>query len=469
MRRLTLATLLITLLLSACTPTVILLTPQLPTDTPTPVPSPAPTLTVTPTDIPNSQLGIGPGALRDANITVWHGLDGESGALLAQMVQEFNLANIWGIKVQVVSQKNMQLLGGAVDSALHTPQAPDLVLALPEQALAWDAQGLVTDLAPYLAHGKYGFSGAELADFPAAFLSQGEVNGKRVSLPAVRTARFIFYNASFAKELGFNTPPQTFDDFRKQACTANASWKNDQDLKNDGYGGWVLDNQTIDTDAPWTAYAWLRASGGDVYADGKYQFSSTANQQALNALSLLHNDGCAWISTAADNLAALSAHKALFAAGSLEQFTQQRAAFAGNPDQWTVIPFPGTDPAIITYGPDYVIMKSSEVRQLAAWLFVRWTLSPENQARWARQTGLFPMRLSAVDQMQNIRLADPQWAAAVDLLKIAKTYPQTASWSKARLVLGDGFFTMFQMPASMDQATPVLDEMDATMQALLPK
>jgi multiple sugar transport system substrate-binding protein len=162
------------------------------------------------------------------------------------------------------------------------------------------------------------------------------------------------------------------------------------------------------------------------------------------------------------------ATKALFAAGSLDQLSEQRAAFAGSPDLWTVIPFPGQVPTIIAYGPDYVILKSSEVRQLATWLFVRWMLSPENQARWARQTGLFPMRLSAVDQLENIRSANPQWAAAADLLTRAKTYPQAATWSKARLVLGDGFFAMFQHSPSVDAATPVLSEMDATLQGLLP-
>jgi ABC-type glycerol-3-phosphate transport system substrate-binding protein len=476
MRRLALTSLLASLLLSACAPTVILLTRQ-PPATPTQTPTPGPTDTPAPTPIPGAKLGIAPAALRDVSVTVWHGLDGASGALFAQMAAEFTLTNTWGVKVQVTSQNNMQLLGTSVDSALRTPQAPDLVLALPEQALAWDAQGAVTDLTPYLAQPEFGFSSAEIADFPSAFLNHAETNGKRLGVPAARTARFLFYNVSFAKALGFDTPPQTADDFHKQACAANASWKKDQDLTNDLYGGWLLDNPTTDTSAPWTAYAWLRASGGDVYSDGKYKFSTSENQAALNTLAGLHNDGCAWgdwqippstTPTPVSHAQALANRQALFVSGSLDQLADERAAFAGSPDQWTVIPFPGKDPTIITYGPDYVILKSSEVRQLAAWLFVRWTLSPENQARWARETGLFPLRLSAVDQMQNIRTADPQWAAAVDLLPQAKTYPQAATWSKARQVLGDGFFALFQQSPSTDAATPVLAQMDATLQELLP-
>src|SRR5262249_9827404 len=136
-------------------------------------------------------------------------------------------------------------------------------------------------------------------------------------------------------------------------------------------------------------------------------------------------------------------------------------------DQWTVIPFPGATPGIVTYGPDFVILKSTEARQLAAWLFIHWMLSPENQARWQRGTGLFPIRSSAVALLANIRNANPQWAAAVDLLPQAKTYPQSATWPKARLVLGDGFFQLFQLNPTSNDVAVTLREMDSTFQDLI--
>ena len=80
-----------------------------------------------------------------------------------------------------------------------------------------------------------------------------------------------------------------------------------------------------------------------------------------------------------------------------------------------------------------------------------------------------PLPASAVDLLQNIRTANPQWAATVDLLPRAKIYPQAASWRKARLVLGDGFFSLFQpLTPAADGAAVVLDEMDATLQDLMP-
>jgi ABC-type glycerol-3-phosphate transport system substrate-binding protein len=474
-RLIALTFLLVCILLTACSPSVILLTRE-----PKPTLTSAPTLvpptaapTPKPTPVPGTKLGVGPDTLRGVTVSLWHGLDGESGALLAQMANEFSQTNSWGILMDVLSQKNQSLLVQAVETALPSPEHPDIVLAFPEHAQAWDQ---VADLTPYVANPDYGFSSAEIADVPSAFWKQGQVAHRtstssvqrQLSVPAVRTARFLFYNVSFAKDLGFTAPPASADDFRKQACAANASWKTDKDQTNDGYGGWVLDNPVSDSDAPWTAYAWLRALGGEVYAGEQYNFSTPENQSALAFLAQVRSDGCAWLSSAPSNYEALTNHKALFAAGSLQNLRSQRAAFAGSPDQWTVIAFPGAAPAIVAYGPDYIVLKSSETRQLAAWLFIRWMLSPENQARWVRGTGLFPMRNSTVALLDNIRNANPQWTAAMDLLPQARTYPQDVTWPKARLVLGDGFFQLFQLNPTANDVTRTLKEMDTTLQSLLP-
>ena len=469
MPRLALALLLACLLLTACSPTVILLGDK--TETPTRAPTLKPPLVVrTPraTLPPKPQISASPDDLRGISISLWHGLDGESGTLLAQMADEFSRTNTWGIRVDVVSQKNLSLLVESVEAALDTPEQPDLALAFPEYAQTWDAQGQVIDLTPYIADPNVGLTDAEIQDIPSVFWKQGQVDAKRLSVPAMRTGRFLFYNTSFAKELGFNSPPQSADDFRKQACAANASWKTDDDQSNDGFGGWVLENDAADTDAPWTAYGWLNALGGNVYTNGNYAFFTPKNREALGFLAKLRSDGCAWLSSALSNYEALAVHKALFAAGSLYHLRDQRAAFAASPDRWTVIPFPGATPAMVVYGPDYIVLKSSEARQLAAWLFVRWMLSPENQARWQRATGLFPMRASAVDLLDNIRNANPQWSAAMALVAQAKTYSLAPGWPKARLVLGDGFFHIFQgNPTSRDVAN-ALNEMDGIMKDLLP-
>jgi ABC-type glycerol-3-phosphate transport system substrate-binding protein len=145
----------------------------------------------------------------------------------------------------------------------------------------------------------------------------------------------------------------------------------------------------------------------------------------------------------------------------------QRVALSAavSTDQWTLLAFPGEQPVVSVYGPDYAILKSSEARQLASWLFIQWMLQPENQARWARRTGLLPVSDAALKLLQSDFVANPQRGAAAKLLSQALVYPQSPQWGLANKILADGFLYMFQV---FPGASPenVLQQMDATVKEL---
>ena len=112
------------------------------------------------------------------------------------------------------------------------------------------------------------------------------------------------------------------------------------------------------------------------------------------------------------------------------------------------------------------MFQSDDVTQLASWLFLRWMLSSENQARWVQSTGLFPLRTSAMDLLAGYGTDHPQWADAVGLLSGGKITPQLASWRLVRVMLGDGFADMFDTirhPDLTDGQVPlILRQMEET-------
>jgi ABC-type glycerol-3-phosphate transport system substrate-binding protein len=459
MRRILPFLLLSAILLGACTPTVTLLTGE-PASSPiaqaTLKPPAVSTTTPAPTHVPD--LGASPSALKDVEVVAWHGWDGSSASLFAQMAAEFTLSNRWGVKVKVVPQHNLNLLAVEVDKSLAAAEHPDIVVALPEQLLGW--KDSLADLSLYVSQPDLGL---DQKDFTPAFWGQSLVDGVRYGVPAARSARFMFYNASFARTLGFNDAPKTLDEFRKQACAANAYWKMDSDLTNDGYGGLALD-----VSPNWqTPYSWLAASGGQVFAEGEFHFKTPENLAALDFVSQLRKDDCAWPSSSTSNYDHFAARRALFITGNLSNLAEQKAAFtaAASTDEWTLLPFPGQQSAIVGYGPDYGVLKSDAKRQLAAWLFVRWMLEPENQARWAAETGLLPVRISALEQLKSQRSSNPQWSAALDLIAQVKPYPQTAQWGTISRVLADGFIAYFGN-FSNNTLEGVLGEMDTTVEEL---
>lgn len=398
-----------------------------------------------------TSLGVDPASLRGVSLQVWHAFGGETAQLFEEHAALFNAYNEWGITVTPSGYGDYLTLAEAMQSAIETGGTPHLVVALPEQALGWQFLGLTVDLAPYLGDPVYGLESGAAEDFPAAFWTQA-------GFPAQRSARFIFYNKTWAQELDFSAPPQTPEEFRQQACAANAAFRADTDLQNDGYGGWIVDTH-------WqTAYSWILAFGGEVTDSSAYQFRTDANLAALEFLKGLYDDACAWLATADTPYPAFAERKALFVTGDLADAPLATLAMqnAASADEWTLIPFPGVeDEVLVTYGPDYTILRSSDVEQLAAWLFVRWMAAPERQARWVETTGLLPLRGSVLDLIGPYRAAAPQWDEAVSYLPLAHGTPQLASWGRARYLLEDGLNYVFLVNLPLEGLPAVLDEMQS--------
>ncbi|MBU2610934.1 MAG: hypothetical protein KJ606_08330, partial [Chloroflexi bacterium] len=193
-------------------------------------PSATPTPANTPT--PTHRIEVTPDALRGIRIQVWHAFSGPAANVFTTQLAQFNTLNQWGIVVYQSAHGNYSTLFDSVDSALATSRQPDLVVALPEQSLTWEAKGAVVDLNPYVFDPTWGLTANEIADIPAVFWMQDQVDGKRLGVPAQRSARFLFYNQTWARELGFTRPPATAKEFRTQACAANQSKRQDVDPGN---------------------------------------------------------------------------------------------------------------------------------------------------------------------------------------------------------------------------------------------
>ena len=438
------------------------------TSTPRPNATPSANASDKNTPIPAaSKLNVEREALRGVQVKVWHPWFGAEASLFESQVAQFNTENEWGIIVSAEGKGNYSELFSQTDDALKNSSNPHIVIAFPEHALGW--QDDVVDLNPYASDPLYGWNAFEVSDFPTVVWTQDEVDGKRYGVPAQRTARFILYNQSWARELGFDSPPATSSEFEQQACAAHRALGNDADENNNALGGWLIDTNAM------TPLSWMIAFGGGATGatqeEGGYRFLAPGNIAAFKYLKSLQQKNCAWVaSTELSALDRFASRQALFATASLEDFPDQTRAFtaANNKDEWTVLAFPGeAREAFVVYGSSFVMFKSDDATQLASWLFIRWMLTPETQARWVQSTGLFPLRDSTMDLLADYSAGHPQWASAVKLLSSGETTPQLSSWRVVRIMLGDAFSDMFDTIRHPDltegQVPLILRQMDETV------
>lgn len=408
-----------------------------------------------PTPAAESRLKVDEQALDGLEITVWYPWYGVEASLFEIFVKEFNQKNQWGIVVSAQGQVNFTNLYEAVNASLPTADKPDMLIALPEHALEWTANRVITDLTPYAQDPLYGI---EAGDIPFVFWNQDLYGAARVAVPAQRTARFLLWNETWAGSLGFDSPPDAPDDFKQQACRAQQSMLKDDLPQNDFMGGWLVDTE------PMTAYAWLLAFEGGVLEGNDYRFLTPNNIDAFRFLRELSETACAWQAAGVNPVNAFTAREALFITAGLEDLPGVARAFASanNRDKWKVIAFPGAnEDALVVYGSSYVILNSTEAEQLASWLFIRWLLEKEQDARRVESTHLFPLRESTMDLLADYRKTHPQWAQAIDLLPLGEIQPQLASWRTVKVMLGDGFTHMYRVNVPSGQVAAILAQMES--------
>ena len=182
------------------------------------------------------------------------------GDTLNGLVDSFNKTNSWGITVEVRRFGGEQDLWDQVSQGILDGETPNLIAAPSEQLVEWQApQQVFVDLNDYIFSSAYGLSPMEQSDYYSNIWNADVINGFRLGMPATRTGQVLYYNTSWAKELGFSEPPKTPADFKAQACAATQANANQHLVKSYGTGGWLIDS-SWQTDLSWFRIQFHRIS-----------------------------------------------------------------------------------------------------------------------------------------------------------------------------------------------------------------
>jgi multiple sugar transport system substrate-binding protein len=375
------------------------------------------------------------------SIVFWHAMS--SGALLDGMnalVAEFNSSNEYGITVEAISQGSQSELETAFNGAIATGELPNLTMGFPNGLSRWHDLGIIAGLNQYIDDPLYGLSEEVLAGiYPGPYSSGTLADGTQVGIPMHQSAQVIFYNYTWAEELGFDGPPDTSAEFKEQACAAAAANNADDNPDNDGTGGYVYF-----PDASMVS-PWIWAFGGEIVtADGSgYSLDNQAVVDVALFFKDLFDSGCTLFTPSFPN-PEFAARQALFATSSTAGQPFQQAAMdeAANADVWGTIPYPGPDgtKVVNAFGQMVGIVQTNPDQDLASWIFLKYITSPEVQAEWIAATGYFPSQ-STTDTGDRAT-TDPIWGEALALMELGKAEPNLPAHGAVRGAIRDAFFAI---------------------------
>jgi len=462
------AVLLVIFLLSACQPvnkTPPVETPAAPTLEPglTPaVASAVPTVPSTPTATPVYRVPLD--QLQGLQIVFDHPWTGATADVVDKLVDTFNQTNEWGIHIKVRRAGSSMALANRVERGPFDAEYPQVVVAPSEHLLSWLENGdHIRPLNDLIGDPYFGLTEQQRTEYPLVFWQQDQSNGNQAGIPVTRDAPVLYYNQTWATELGFAQPPVTWQEFFDQVCAAAFANAHDRTSTNDGTGGWLINTEGL------VVYSWLKSFGLQNELGGnplQFHFNQPATLDAFTALRGMMDQGCAWVSRTSASNEYFATRQALIYAGPLSDLMLQAKTNARlkNQDRWMILPFPETSqPVVVASGLSMGVLRSTEPAEVAGWLFVRWMSQPENAVQIFSNAGGFPVSQGAAELAQPQIQADPQWAIAESWLPFVQSAPPVSGWRIARFVLQDAFWQTLQANTRLEDLPTLIEQIDSTI------
>ena len=355
----------------------------------------------------------------------WHTRRGSQEKALQAICSDFERQNP-GIAMAPRYQGNYGELNKKIRASTQAKALPALTVAYEDQVAEYMQSGVVLPLDSLVTDSTNGLTATELADIPAPYLSGNrypQFGSQLLSFPFTKSNLVLYYNRTLMAKAGFNTPPQTWSEFEKQSTAITAA------IGKPAFA-FSSDASTLD--------GMIYSFGGEVLGeDGKHTlFDQPAAvktfellQRMARAKTLVEASGDDTASMFGSQLCAFTLNTS---AGRVSMEERVKDSF-----DWdlTILPHAeGVRPVTVMYGPNVCIFKGTPEADAAAWKFIKYWVSPEVTARWARETGYLPIRKSAVQlpEMVDFYRKNPRAQHVYEVLEHAKGEPTVFGWGEVR-------------------------------------
>lgn len=398
-------------------------------------------------------------------VIYWHQFTEAQGETMTQLVETFNETNEWGITVEMVHQGGYNDIRDQMSAAIISGELPNLVAGYQNDAASYYLDGAAVDLAQYINDPTWGLSEEEMAGFNAALLAANTFTadpfeGEILAFPHQASAQVLVVNMTMLNELGFDAPPQTYEEFVEISCAAaELTGPNGEDI----FGFPVSDDASM-------FESFVASMGGNIFHDNAYDFTSEAAINTFQLYKDLYDQGCAYVPDRPfGNTGDFALGLNPMATTSTAGFTFIMSDFetSGVEAEWVVTTLPWTETrALQVFVPSIVMVPSTPEQQLASWLFLKYLVSPEAAATWSSNTGYFnPVQASnelmTAETFSNQAMF-PYFDAANQLINDSSinlyVAPNVVSYGQVRGLISEAIANVTTGGMSVEEAAQSLQE-----------
>lgn len=377
-------------------------------------------------------------------ITFWHAMNGDLEKSLTSLTEKFMAENP-NIKVTLQNQSSYKDLQQKITATVASPKdLPTMTQAYPDWMFNPIKDNLVTDLTPYIENETLKFDNYE--DILPSFREAAKIDGKIYGMPFNKSTEVLWYNKTLLDELGLKAPT-TYDELVQVAKTIK---------EKKGIAGAGFDSLN-------TYYTTFLKTEGKTF-DSSFDVTSEASAKALNYYLEGVKEGY-FRSAGTDNY--LSGP---FGNGTVAMYVGSNAGEnfvkQGVGDKFEVAAAPYPTSASLQQGTDlYVFSSATAEQKTAAYMFLKFLTTKENQITWASETGYMPVRQSAIDSEEYKKSGSLIAPILSDATKNLYTNPVVSGADAAYREAGTVMETVLANPSNAD-VTKTLEGFKTTLKSI---
>ena len=320
-----------------------------------------------------------PKVTKKTTVVFWHGMQGQQETTLKKLAKEFEAKNS-NIKIKLEQQGDYDNLQAKLTSTMQSPKnLPTITQAYPGWLQSAAKNKMLVNLTPYINNKEVGWGSVAASEIKQGMLDGAQINGTQYGIPFNKSIEVLIYNPDMLKKYGITKVPSTNAELKQAAQTiyqksnhkvVGAGFDNLNNyyvlgMKNEGQNfSSKVDftgkesSRVLDYFVKGEKAGYFRMPGSD-----KYLYVPFTNQKL--AMFVTSSSTETWIKQAAK-----------------KGFKYEVAA---RPGKYTMQQ--GTD--------IYMFSHASAMEKAAAFKFMRFLSSKENQNKWAKETGYIPVNEDA--------------------------------------------------------------------------
>jgi len=392
--------------------------------------------------------GGGDGGGGDTTIKFWHAMGGDLGQFIDTLASDFQ-EQADGIKLEATQKGSYRETLNATTTAVQSgnPPAVAQIFEIGTQ-LALDS-GAFTPVEDIIPADSINYD-----NYLDSVLNYYRIDGKLNSMPFNSSNAIFYYNKDAFEEAGLDpeNPPTTFQGVTDAANTLteagvvdkgttwpNHSWfveqwfaEQDQVLVDNENGRTGRATQShFESDASMNVFEWWT----DLYQQGQYLNPGIEAWSEAQQAFLTGKTGILGYSTSSIAPMKQGASDNGFELGTMQ------------------LPVPeGQRNGVIIGGASlWVPSGLSDAKKEAAGEFLVWLSQPEQQKRWHKNTGYFPVHQDAISQLESDGFYEenPNFMTAIEQLRATEDSPATRGalmgpFTKVRTIVEEGYVSMIQ-------------------------